>query len=226
MREVVRVGSRINGLGWGGHLIKKVLTMRGNRTEVWLELGMLFVVTAPLLGCPGGQVVTFADENLELAVRLELREFFGFITRADMLRLTSLDGRNFGIRDLRGLETAVNLEFLDVSNDQLLANAITNISPLAGLVNLRHLDLRNHDVTDITAVAGLFNLDSLQLVGNNVFDIRPIVANAENGGLGPGDTVSLTRQPLVDANGNLIPEIAAQINRLRELSILVILEDV
>jgi Leucine-rich repeat (LRR) protein len=187
---------------------------------------MLFAAITTQMGCPGSQVVTFADPNLELAVRLELREFFGFITRADMARLVSLDGRNFGIRDLRGLEEARNLEFLDVSNDQLLANAITNMSPLANLVNLRFLNLENHDVSDITAVAGLFNLDELRLAGNEVFNIRPLLANAENGGLGPGDTVTLTRQSLVDADGNLVPEIATQINRLVELGISVILIEV
>ena len=176
-----------------------------------------------LAGCPNGSYIVLPDDALENAVRTELRKPFGFLTEADMLQLQSLDARNFGVRDLRGLELARNLTSLDVSNDFVLQNSVRNLSPLADLTNLRFLDLQNNDVTDVTPMAGLFNLDELYLAGNPVFNIGPIVANAENGGLGAGDTVSLSREPLIDDEGMTSEIVADQLDRLVDLGVDVIL---
>ena len=204
----------------------RVLTMSAvSHVRSLLLLSCIVALSGSLVGCPGGKIVTFPDEALETAIRTELRIPFGFITEGDMLALRSLDARNFGIRDLRGLEMARNLTSLDISLDQRLTNAVRDISPLADLINLRFLDAENNDITDITPVAGMFNLDELYLAGNPVFNLGPLVANAENGGLGAGDTVSLTRETLFDENDETSQIIIDQLNRLVDLGVDVILID-
>jgi hypothetical protein len=183
----------------------------------------LIGVGALLTGCPNAAIVIFPDEALETAIRTELRIPFGFITQGHLLELRSLDARNFGVRDLRGLEFARNLTSLDVSTDVALQNAVRNLAPLADLTNLRFLDMENNDITDITPVAGLFNIDELYLAGNPVFNIGPLVANAENGGLGAGDSVTLTRDTLLDDEGGTSEIVSEQLNRLVELGVDVIL---
>ncbi|MEK7792964.1 MAG: hypothetical protein AAB353_00465 [Candidatus Hydrogenedentota bacterium] len=189
------------------------------RMKSLLLVGVLVGTAVVGMGCPTGVVVTFPDNRLELAVRNELRKPFGLVTQADMLSVMRLDARNYGIRDLRGIEKARNLFFLDVGNDQALVNSINDIDPIADLVNLTFVDFTNNDVSDITAISGLFNLDQLLLGGNPILTLGPIVANAENGGLGAGDIVAVSREGLLDEEGNTSPIIAEQIARLVALGV-------
>lgn len=197
--------------------------MRVNRLKLFVCTGLLLSTAIVLIGCPNGQLIIFPDEKLEAAVRNALRKPFGLITRADLLDLRTLDASNIGVRDLRGLEAAPNLTSLDVSQPVPTTDGVRDIGPLATLVNLRFLDLSNNDITDISAVAGLFNLDELFLGGNPVFNISAVVANADNGGLNAGDTVTLTESTLFDADGNTSQVIADQLNRLVDLGIDVVL---
>lgn len=193
------------------------------RVRSGVAVALIGGLGALLTGCPNAAIVTFPDEALETAIRTELRIPFGFITQGQLLELRTLDARNFGVRDLRGLEFARNLTSLDVSSDTALQNAVRNLAPLADLTNLRFLDMENNDITDITPVASLFNLDELYLAGNPIFNIGPLVANAENGGLGAGDSVTLTRDTLLDDEGETSEIVSEQLNRLVELGVDVIL---
>ena len=69
--------------------------------------------------------------------------------------------------------------------------AITNI-------DLTYLNLDDNHISDIQPLAGLLNLNGLSLFNNQVADIQPLVANAENGGLGPGDYVILDAATMSD----------------------------
>jgi hypothetical protein len=75
-----------------------------------------------------------------------------------MLGLTNLDISSMGVSNLFGLETALNLETLNAS-----ANQIHDITPIAGLSNLKSLNL-SHDLSiDYSMIGGLTNLSSLAL---------------------------------------------------------------
>ena len=86
---------------------------------------------------PGQPLVNFECENLEKAVAETLNISAGEITKEDMLKLDELVvpgarlEKREKITDLTGLEYAVNLTFLHLSDNQ-----ITDITPLVGLVNL------------------------------------------------------------------------------------------
>jgi hypothetical protein len=72
-----------------------------------------------------GEVVTFADTNLEAAIREAIGKATGSICRSDLEGLTSLSASEKNIADLIGLEYCTNLTELDLGYNQ-----ISDISPL------------------------------------------------------------------------------------------------
>ncbi len=139
------------------------------------------------------EVVTFADPNLEAAVRDKL----GItppepVTAADMRGLYSLDVHFAGVADLTGLEYATNFEIFDANWNAITSveplrdltplvqlhlgsNLITDISPIAGLTNLTGLVLGGNNLTQIDALSEMTTLEDLSLYGNEVSDISPLV---------------------------------------------------
>ena len=114
---------------------------------------------------------------------------------AGLNNLIWLELHNNSISDISPLAGLNNLTKLYLSD-----NSISDISPLAGLTNLRILGLSGNSISDISPVAGLINLIELSLENNSISDISPLVANA---GLGSGDTVSVSENPLNHASINI-----------------------
>ena len=101
-----------------------------------------------------------------------------------MAALQALDLRGAGIADLTGLEHARNLEALDLGRNPVadltvltllpklntlnLDGAAADLAPLAGLVTLERLSLRDNNLTDVTPLSGLVRLTTLDLAGNHV----------------------------------------------------------
>lgn len=178
-----------------------------------LALGLAGLAIALCMGCPQQlEPVFLKDQALDQAVRYALGQPLGYLTRADLLRLTTLDARNRGIWSLDGLEHCENLTWLDLDT-----NRVADITPLAGLVNLTYLNLDSNEITDIGPLAGLRNLDGLSLFDNQIGDIQPLVANATNGGLGFGDYVILEQATLSER------ALTVDVPALRELGVEVIL---
>ncbi|MBI5092654.1 MAG: hypothetical protein HZB26_09465 [Candidatus Hydrogenedentes bacterium] len=157
-------------------------------------VGLLTGVAALLSGCPSpNEIVVFTDQGLDKAIRAELGNPFGFLTKTILLDLTTLDAKQRGITSLKGLENASNLMWLDLDT-----NNITDLTPLKDLQHLSVLNLDDNQIFDISPLAGLFNLDQLSLFSNQIGDINALVTNAANGGLGPGDVVVLDSSTLND----------------------------
>ena len=96
------------------------------------------VVTPPQR--PPGTVIQIPDLNLRAAIAAELGKGPNApITVGEMEELEELYIRNRGIRDLTGLQFAINLRFL-----RLDENEISDLSPLAELINLRQLWLHDN----------------------------------------------------------------------------------
>ncbi len=119
--------------------------------------------------------VTIADANLAAAIRAELGKATGVLTNVDMRRLRYLDASLAGISDLRGLETATNLEVLL---------------------------LYDNDISDLTPLENLPDLSELDLAGNQISDLSPLVRNAQQGGFGPGDVIYVENNALELAAGS------------------------
>ena len=160
--------------------------------------------------CFDDSVVTFADANLEAAVRTQVSKVSGDILLSDILAHNGLEAGGMDIVDLSGIEAwntliIVGLEENQISDLTPLAgltsltginlwdNEIEDLSPLAGLDNLTHLSLHNNDIVDISDLSVLTALQSLHLGDNLVSDIAPLVLNS---GLGSGDEIWLTGNPL------------------------------
>src|SRR5690606_18642286 len=106
-----------------------------------------------------------------------------------------------------------------VSNETRTAGSANHLPPPADLVNLPFLHLQNNDIDDVTPPAGGLHLDQPSLAATEIFHTGPVVASADNGGLGPGDTLTLSPEPLFDEEGNTSQVIADQLDRLVELGI-------
>ena len=153
---------------------------------------VLLIVAGTLLATAGPTTaadVTFADANLEAAVRTALGISAPTpITDTDMQRLGSLEVRVAHVASIQGLEYSTNLTHLDLGGNYIIDispvsgltklsylrldwNRISDISAASGLTNLHYLNLHHNQIGDISAVSGLTNLTGLTLSSNQIGDI-------------------------------------------------------
>ena len=137
-----------------------------------LTLNLLLYIA--LSSAAFAQTVDIPDPNLRSAIADALGVPHGApITEADMKRLTKLTVHHQDIRNLTGLEFASNLETLYID-----ANPIVDLSPVAGLTQLKDLGMWGLPGVDITPLANLTNLRSLDIAGCDIVDISPLDALA------------------------------------------------
>ena len=128
----------------------------------WSFAGV-FGTTCPV---PPPPPVTIPDANLRAVIEESLGKASGTtITRAEMETLTRIEASNRGIRDLTGLEYAINLEYLSLQTTYLSKmSALSNLSALSKLIKLRRLDLLGMQIElPADVFGGLHNLNSLSL---------------------------------------------------------------
>lgn len=174
------------------------------KLTVWTRVSCVVAGLAALLaGCPGADVVVIPDRGLELAIRAELSQPFGFLTRAGLLDLDQLDARNRGITNLTGLEYCLNLQWLN-----LAGNNISDITSITPLVNLTYLNVEANDLSELGPLAGLFYLQTILLFDNGIRDLGPLITNATNGGVGDGTLLWLGEEVLNEQNAHVQDQIA------------------
>ena len=123
---------------------------------------------------PGG-FVHIPDVNLRAAIAEELGKSPNApITVEEMERLKKLELQSKGIQDLTGLQFATNMDRLVLAPWGEEGNQVSDLSPIAGLVNLKVLDLFGNNVSDLSPLAGLINLEWLTFERNNVSDLLPL----------------------------------------------------
>ena len=152
------------------------------------QVGEPPVVTQPDI-IPG-RLIDIPDPNL----RALLEEALGTQTiRPDaMATLTTLKASNRDISDLTGLEFAINLEELWISDNPVsdlspLAGCtklirlfawntpyISDVSPLANLTKLEQLEFKDSEIHDISSLVRLTNLRVLQFYATDISDISPL----------------------------------------------------
>ena len=124
-----------------------------------------------------GAVVHIPDPNLRAAIAEALGKSSNApITVAEMEELNELKANNRGIQDLTGLQFATNLRWLNFGKwyEQDKGNQISDISPIAGLINLRELVLDRNSISDLSPVTALINLEILHLIENKISDLSPV----------------------------------------------------
>lgn len=117
---------------------------------------------------PSGKVIHFKDKNLEKAIK-EALGLVRDVQESDMLDVTSLYLGAASIKNLSGIEKAVNLESLS-----LWGNEISDLTPLSSLVKLTELDLDDNPISSLKPLASLKNLIGLFLSNRNVKDYSPL----------------------------------------------------
>ena len=113
------------------------------------------------------------------------------ITLEEMTTLTTLRASNRDIKNLKGIEHAINLEELWISKNPIsdlspligLTNliglgawetSIEDLSPLAGLTKLRWLDFGRTPISNLSALADLTTLKKLEFYACGIKDISPL----------------------------------------------------
>ena len=91
------------------------------------------------------------------------------LTDVEMQRLRDLVVLASDIANLQGLDRAVNLRFLHLSESQ-----IVDLTPLANLMSLEVLKLYDNKISDISSLAHLTQLEELNLAGNQITDVAPL----------------------------------------------------
>ena len=177
------------------------------------QVGEPPVMTQPDV-IPGGQV-HIPDPLLRAAISEELGKSVNApITAEDMKRLTFLsiiEGQD--IRDLTGLQFATNLSSIRIEGSK-----VSDLSPIAGLAQLKALDIDSidspsvihdakqlsrlvnltflalHGVEDLTPLAGLPKLEQLFVSHSNIRDLSPLagLTKLEHVYLPGGDISDLT----------------------------------
>ena len=151
-----------------------------------------------------GTFVHIPDLNLRAAIAEALgKNPNASITVEDMERLGRLEGQNRGIQDLTGLQFATNLQLLRIGNWET-GNQVSDISPLAGLINLRELWLSHNPISDISHLKGLKNLTRLHLHNTQTVDLSSITG-----------LINLQRLDISHTNVSDISPIARLINLQR-----------
>ena len=124
--------------------------------------------------------VHIPDTNLRAAIAETLGKAPNTpITDEDMKRLTQLFADGKGIRDLTGLEYAVNLERIE-----LRRNAISDLTPLAELIRLNNIKLRDNVISDVSPLANLLSVDWMGLEENVITDLSPLRGLVKLNGIG------------------------------------------
>ena len=154
-----------------------------------------FILCAALFFIPlliSAQTVNIPDVNLRKAINETLGKAPNArITRDEMATLTHLEAHDANIRNLTGLEFAINLGEIRCNN-----NSIADLSPLAGLTKLHVIELRHNVIRNLSPVRKLLNLKWLVVPYNQISDISPLRGLINLGGLDIGGNVISDFSPL------------------------------
>ncbi len=178
----IREDSRLQSLG-----LAPFLNGKNVKRDVWTS--QFPEVVSPTSDRPPccGPTPLFPDPHLQAAIV----EALGLaqneeITVEAMKRLTRLVADRKGIRDLTGLEMAINLERIELRH-----NAISDLTPLAELFKLNNIKLRDNAITDVSPLSNLINVDWMGLEENDITDVSPLSGLVKLNGIGiSGNPVS------------------------------------
>ncbi len=124
------------------------------------------------LKTPDSEIALIPDTNLTSAINNAL----GYalekpITIFDLSRLQQLDGQDYGIKDITGLEEAVGLRELNLNQNQ-----IQDIKPLSNLTLLKTLLIDGNPIQNVTHLTKLTRLNTLFLDDTGINNLTPLLA--------------------------------------------------
>ncbi len=114
---------------------------------------------------------------------------------SNMTSLERLVLGNNSISNVTPLSNLTSLEWLGLDS-----NSISNVTPLSNLTSLEWLGLGNNSISNVTPLSNMTSLERLWLNNNSISDLAPLVANT---GLGSGDKVDVSNNPLSATSINI-----------------------
>lgn len=114
------------------------------------------------------------NKHLRFALANACNKSESQITKEYLSTLKEIDLSDRGIKDLEGIEYAVNLVSINLSK-----NNIRNISKIKNLKKLNNLELCENKIEDVSFFNELINLESIGLDCNNISSI-PNLGNLKN----------------------------------------------
>ena len=134
----------------------------------------LRAVIEAALGMKAGTDITQADmaslQSLRNGCHFLVLSKLGVWWKANRWICQPVDNTSeYEIRDLTGLEFAINLTELYLGR-----NRISDVSPLKDLTNLTHLSLGHNQISDVSALKDLTNLTHLFLSRNRISDVSAL----------------------------------------------------
>ena len=114
----------------------------------------------------------FEDPNLEIVVRIALKNRRDDLRNNDLAKLDSLKycPTPEKIFSLAGIELCTNIQYLLIGHQR-----ISNIEPLRNMIKMRDLDLnQNRLIKDISPLENMVSLEELVLFGNQISDLSPL----------------------------------------------------
>ena len=117
------------------------------------------------------------------------------------LRVLNVGDCGSQLRNVSPLGKLTSLEVLSI-----FGNGIVDLPPFAGLTSLRYLGAGGNQISDVSSLVDLTSLRWLDLNANNIADVSPLLRNL---GLGAGDVLDLTDNPLNERSvDTVIPMLA------------------
>ena len=174
--------TNLTRLSMGFNEINEVAPLAGLTNMIELDLSNNAIEDlSPLAGLTNLTRLNLGDNVIENVSPL-----------AGLTSLTILELADNRINDISPLSGLTSLTRLDLAN-----NVIEDVSALAGLTKLTELSLARNNIVAVSSLSGLTNLAQLDLSNNAIEDLSPLVANT---GLGEGDTVDASYNPLSDTS--------------------------
>ena len=136
---------------------------------------------------------------------------------SDLSSLTSLEELGLSTNQISGigaLSGLSSLQQLGLASNNLTSisglpsgivaltfssNQVSDIGPLSGLSSLKFVGFSDNQVSSISVLSGLGSLESVVMSSNQITDLSPLVNNS---GLGSGDDVDVSSNPLSAASLN------------------------
>ena len=144
-------------------------TWTSNFPDILFALDFPKLVDKPPDRLPG-TFVHIPDSNLRAAIAEVLGKSPNApVTVEEMERLEELNVPGRGIQNLTGLQFATNLKWL-----YFQGNKISDISPLAGLIDLHRLHLNENPVSDISLLRKFKNLTNLTIARIAISDLSQV----------------------------------------------------
>jgi internalin A len=172
-------------------MIKKIVTV--------ILMTLLLAVFMPVQTVSAGTLDDVPDENLRALFREALSQPYGSVNLGELVTIVRLNAANRGIVDISGLEFCTNLNYVDLSNNQIVdLTPLSKMYSVAQGTTLRDVNLKNNLITDVTPLAELTPLDTLNLAGNQIADLSPFYAE--------GRVYNLT---MLNLSGNQITDLSA-----------------